>query len=93
MVSAMTLAAEAKSGILERHRMHERDTGSPEVQIALLTARIQELTEHLRANKKDHASRRGLLKMVGRRTSLLRYLSRTDRGRYQRIIASLGLRK
>ena len=73
--------------------MHERDTGSPEVQIALLTARIQELTEHLRANKKDHASRRGLLKMVGRRTSLLSYLSGTDRERYQRIIANLGLRK
>ena len=73
--------------------MHELDTGSPEVQIALLTARILELTEHLKANKKDHASRRGLLKLVGRRTSLLRYLAGTDRERYQRIIASLGLRK
>ncbi len=89
----MTLTAEAKSGILKEHRTHERDTGSPEVQIALLTARILELTEHLKANKKDHASRRGLLKMVGRRTRLLRYLSGTDHARYQRIIAGLGLRK
>lgn len=89
----MSLTAEIKTDILEKHRMHERDTGSPEVQIALLSARIRELTEHLKANKKDHASRRGLLKMVGQRTSLLRYLSGTDRERYQRIIASLGLRK
>ncbi len=93
MFSAMTLTTEAKSGILGKHRMHERDTGSPEVQIALLTARILELTEHLKANKKDHASRRGLLKMVGRRASLLKYLHHSDRERYQRIIASLGLRK
>ena len=89
----MTLTVDAKSGILGKHRMHERDTGSPEVQIALLTARILELTEHLKANKKDHASRRGLLKMVGRRASLLKYLHRNERERYQRIIASLGLRK
>ena len=89
----MSLTAEAKTGILEKHRMHERDTGSPEVQIALLTARIQELTEHLKVNRKDHASRRGLLKMVGLRTRLLRYLAGTDRERYQRIITSLGLRK
>ncbi len=89
----MSLTEEAKTGILEKHRTHERDTGSPEVQIALLTARIQGLTEHLKVNKKDHASRRGLLKMVGRRTSLLRYLSGANRERYQGIITSLGLRK
>ncbi len=89
----MTMTAEAKTGIIQNHRTHERDTGSPEIQIALLTSRIQELTEHLKDNKKDHASRRGLLKMVGRRASLLKYLTRTDRSRYQNIIANLGLRK
>jgi len=89
----MTMTAEAKTGIIQNHRVHERDTGSPEIQIALLTSRIQELTGHLKDNKKDHASRRGLLKMVGRRASLLKYLTRTDRSRYQNIIANLGLRK
>ncbi len=89
----MTLTAETKTGTIEKHRTHERDTGSTEVQVALLTARIQELTGHLKANKKDHASRRGLLKMVGRRASLLKYLTRTNRERYQSIIAALGLRK
>jgi small subunit ribosomal protein S15 len=89
----MTMTAEAKTGLIEQHRIHEKDTGSPEVQIALLTTRIQELTEHLKDNKKDHASRRGLLKMVGRRTSLLKYLAQTNRGRYKQIIATLGLRK
>ncbi len=79
--------------MIRDYRVHERDTGSPEVQIALLTARIQELTEHLRRSKKDHAARRGLLKMVGRRTSLLRYLTRNNRARYKNIIARLGLRK
>jgi len=89
----MSLTAEAKIGIVESHRVHDKDTGSPEVQVALLTTRILELTEHLKLNKKDHAARRGLLKMVGRRTSLLQYLKRVDRGRYQKLIASLGLRK
>ena len=89
----MTMTGEAKAGVINEHRTHEGDTGSPEVQVALLTARIQELTEHLRSNKKDHASRRGLLKMVGRRASLLKYLTRTDRERYKSIIAKLGLRK
>ena len=82
-----------KTGIVENYRVHDRDTGSPEVQIALLTSRIQELTEHLKDNLKDHAARRGLLKMVGRRASLLKYLTRTDRSRYKNIIANLGLRK
>jgi small subunit ribosomal protein S15 len=89
----MSVVAQAKTEIIEKHRVHESDTGSPEVQIALLTSRILELTEHLRANKKDHSARRGLLKLVGRRTSLLRYLTGKDRSRYQRIIADLGLRK
>ncbi len=90
---SMALTIEAKSGLVETHRVHEKDTGSPEVQVAILTGRIRELTDHLRANKKDHASRRGLLKMVGRRASLLKYLTRTDRTRYKKLITSLGLRK
>lgn len=73
--------------------MHEKDTGSPDVQVALLTSRILELTEHLKGNIKDHAARRGLLKMVGRRASLLKYLTRTDRARYKSLISNLGLRK
>lgn len=83
----------AKSTVISDYRIHEKDTGSPEVQIALLTGRIVELTEHMQRNKKDHAARRGLLKMVSRRTSLLGYLTRSDRGRYRDIIARLGLRK
>ena len=90
---AMGMTVEAKTGLIERYRVHEGDTGSPEVQIALLTGRIQELTEHLKVNKKDHAARRGLLKMVSRRANMLKYLTRTDRDRYRKIIASLGLRK
>ena len=89
----MTITAEARTGVIHDYRAHERDTGSAEIQIALLTTRIQELTEHLRSNKKDHAARRGLLKMVGRRASLLKYLTRTDRARYKSIITRLGLRK
>ncbi len=89
----MTMTAEAKAGLIAKYRAHDKDTGSPEVQVALLTGRIQELTGHLKGNKKDHAARRGLLKMVGRRASLLKYLTRTDRSRYQNIIANLGLRK
>ncbi len=89
----MVTEGEAKTATINDYRTHERDTGSPEVQIALLTSRIQELTEHLRGNKKDHAARRGLLKMVGRRSSLLKYLTRSNRSRYKSIIARLGLRK
>jgi small subunit ribosomal protein S15 len=84
---------EAKSGLINEYRIHEKDTGSPEVQIAILTSRIRELTEHLQDNKKDHAARRGLLKMVGRRSSLLRYLTGVDRERYREVITRLGLRK
>ena len=89
----MSITAEAKGKILTDFRVHEKDTGSPEVQIALLTKRITELTDHLRTHKKDHSSRRGLLKMVSRRNSLLKYLTNEDRTRYQQIIGRLGLRK
>ena len=82
-----------KQGIFASSRMHEGDTGSPEVQIALLTARINHLTEHLKTNKQDNHSRRGLFKMVGRRRNLLAYLQKTDIERYRAIVAKLGLRK
>ena len=87
------IALEKKKSVIETHRNHEKDTGSPEVQIAILTERIAELSEHLKAHKKDYSSRRGLLRMVGKRNSLLKYLTHTDRERYQKIIAKLGLRK
>ena len=89
----MSLTVQAKQGVIRESRIHDRDTGSPEVQVAILTSRIQELTEHLRDNKKDHAARRGLLKMVGRRSALLKYLARADRQRYKAVITRLGLRK
>ncbi len=89
----MSITAEEKQQILSDYKVHDKDTGSPEVQIALLTKRINELTEHLKTHKKDHSSRRGLLKMVGKRNSLLKYLTREDRTRYQQIIGKLGLRK
>ena len=87
------MADEKKTKIIDEHRTHENDTGSPEVQVALLTERIAHLTEHLKTHRKDHASRRGLLMMVGRRSRLLKYLTKKDRGRYQRLIGSLGLRR
>ena len=83
----------AKEEIVKKYGVHEGDTGSPEVQIALLTARISYLTEHLKEHKKDHQSRRGLLKMVGQRRRLLSYLSKKDIARYREIIAQLNLRK
>ena len=82
-----------KAEVIEANRLHETDTGSPEVQIAVLTKRINDLTDHLRINKKDHHSRRGLLKMVGQRRNLLNYLTKIDIGRYRTIIAELGSRK
>ena len=82
-----------KQNIIGDFETHEGDTGSPEVQIALLTNRINELTEHLKTHRKDHASRRGLLKMVGTRSALLKYVSSKDIKRYQKIISRLGLRK
>ncbi len=82
-----------KQGIIETYKLHDGDTGSPEVQIALLTDRIIHLTEHLKAHKKDHHSRRGLLKMVGQRRGLLNYLMKKDINRYREIIAKLEIRK
>jgi small subunit ribosomal protein S15 len=82
-----------KSGTIAEHRLHESDTGSPEVQIALLTDRITHLTEHLKAHKKDHHSRRGLLMLVGRRRRLLDYVKKNDVERYRTIIATHGLRR
>ena len=87
------MTAERKLETVQVYRQHDDDTGSPEVQIALLTERIRYLTDHLKTHKKDFSSRRGLLKMVGRRNSLLKYLARTDRQRYLEIIGKLGLRK
>ncbi|MBQ6819156.1 MAG: 30S ribosomal protein S15 [Clostridia bacterium] len=84
---------ELKQQIMKEYAKHEGDTGSPEVQIAVLTARINELTEHLKIHKKDHHSRRGLLMMVGRRRNLLAYLQKKDIERYRSIVARLGLRK
>ncbi|MEW6723688.1 MAG: 30S ribosomal protein S15 [Bacillota bacterium] len=89
----MTLDTESKKAIIAEHQAHEGDTGSPEVQIAILTKRINDLTEHLKTHKKDHHSRRGLLKMVGKRRNLLNYLQKVDIQRYRAIIDKLGLRK
>lgn len=82
-----------KTAVIEANRTHPTDTGSPEVQIAILTARINELTEHLKVHKQDNHSRRGLLKMVGQRRNLLNYLTKIDIERYRAIIAELGIRK
>lgn len=89
----MSLALEQKNEILEKFRTHENDTGSPEVQVALLTARINGLSDHFKQHHKDHHSRRGLLKMVGARRNLLNYLKSKDFNRYRTLIESLGLRR
>ncbi|MDT8285297.1 MAG: 30S ribosomal protein S15 [Thermovirgaceae bacterium] len=86
------LEKEKKQGIIEEYKIHSADTGSPEVQVAILTTRIRELTEHLKIHKKDHHSQRGLLKMVGSRRRLLQYLKNKDFGRYSELIQRLGLR-
>jgi small subunit ribosomal protein S15 len=88
----MTIEAGKKQGVIREYRRDEKDTGSTEVQVALLTTRIRQLTEHLKTHAKDHAARRGLLKMVGRRSSLLKYLNRTERARYLDVIQKLGIR-
>ena len=87
------LTKEKKSTIIDDYKINDSDTGSPEVQIAILTSRINELTEHLKTHKKDHSSRRGLLKMVGTRSALLKYVRNKDMSRYREIIQKLGLRK
>ena len=89
----MSITADQKKQVVSDFKVHEKDTGSPEVQIALLTARINDLRAHFDAHKKDHSSRRGLLKLVSRRNQLLKYLTRVKRERYQQVIARLGLRK
>jgi small subunit ribosomal protein S15 len=89
----MPLLADAKTGVIQQHRLHDTDTGSPEVQIALLSQRIEYLTEHFKVHKKDHHSRRGLLKLVGQRRQLLDYLKRENVDRYRQIVTSLNLRK
>ncbi len=91
--TAMAITKDRKTSIIDQYKRDPSDTGSPEVQIALLTARINELNEHLRTHKKDHASRRGLLMMVSKRNGLLNYLRTTDRARYLAVIGRLGLRK
>lgn len=88
-----SMLKEEKTAIIKEYATHEGDTGSPEVQIAVLTKRINDLTDHLRTHKKDHHSRRGLLKMVGQRRNLLNYLMKNDIERYRAIVARLGLRK
>ncbi|HDH96902.1 MAG TPA: 30S ribosomal protein S15 [Proteobacteria bacterium] len=89
----MALTSAEKQGLIERFRLHESDTGSPEVQIAILTARIEQLNEHFKVHKKDFHSRRGLLKLVSRRRKLLAYLRKYHPDRYKKVIEALGLRK
>jgi small subunit ribosomal protein S15 len=92
-VSAVTLSKEQKQGIIGKFKIHEGDSGSPEVQIALLTEKIHYLTEHFKIHKRDHASRRGLLRMVGQRRRLLDYLKATKVDRYRKVVKELGLRR
>jgi small subunit ribosomal protein S15 len=89
----MALTKEAKTGVIRQYRRHDSDSGSPEVQIAVLTNRITYLTEHFKLHKKDHHSRRGLLELVGRRRRLLNYLQRIDASRYKAVLDRLGIRK
>lgn len=87
------IAAERKTSVITTYRLHDKDTGSPEVQVALLTERINELSDHFKSHAKDHHSRRGLLKIVSQRRRLLEYLRRSDPARYQELIQRLGLRR
>ncbi len=89
----MRLLREKRQEIIEEFKRHDGDTGSPEVQVALFTEKISQLTEHLKAHRKDFAARRGLLMMVGKRSSLLKYLTKLDPGRYRELIGALGLRR
>ena len=89
----MPLDKEKKQDLIHKYRVHEGDTGSPEVQIALITERLEQLNEHFKTHRRDHHSRRGLIKLVGLRRRLLAYLRRTDVDRYRKIVAALGLRK
>ena len=89
----MAVESEAKAKLAEEHGLHGTDTGSPEVQVAIFTERIRQLTAHLQAHKKDHHSRRGLLRLVGKRRRLLNYLNHSDAGRYRALISKLGIRR
>ncbi|HEV8308872.1 MAG TPA: 30S ribosomal protein S15 [Methylomirabilota bacterium] len=89
----MSVPADRKKSLIEGYRLHDSDTGSPEVQIALLTERVNGLTEHFKVHKKDHHSRRGLLKLIGKRRGLLEYLKRKDAERYRQVIEKLGIRR
>jgi small subunit ribosomal protein S15 len=89
----MSVQMEKKGELVQKYRTHEKDTGSPEVQVALLSERINHLTEHFKTHKKDHHSRRGLLKLVGQRRRLLDYLKGKDQNRYKKLIENLGIRK
>ena len=89
----MTLEPDQKKGVIDKHKIHEKDTGSPEVQIALLTERITYLTNHFKTHKKDHHSRQGLLKIVNQRRSLINYLKRNNAPKYRKLIDELGIRK
>jgi small subunit ribosomal protein S15 len=89
----MTMTASRKQELIREYRTSEADAGSPQVQVALLTERIRHITEHLKTSKKDYAARRGLVMLVGKRSRLLKYLQRTNRPEYQRLIAALGLRR
>jgi len=89
----MSITDKRKQEVIGQYRTHEADTGSPEVQVAILSERVRHLTEHLKTHRKDHASRRGLLMMVGKRSRLLKYLRKKDWGRYQTLIQSLGIRR
>ena len=89
----MSIAPSKKKEVIAKYKTHDKDTGSPEVQVAVLTERIAHLTEHLKLNKKDHTSRRGLLMLVGQRRRLLEYVKKEDVARYQKLIGELGLRK
>lgn len=87
------LNREVRTGLIGKHQVHGKDTGSPEVQVALLSSRIAQLTGHLKTNKKDHSSHRGLMRMVSRRRKLLKYLARVDNERYTKLVGTLGLRR
>ncbi len=89
----MSIKKQAKTGLINEYKIHEKDTGSPEVQIAILTERINNLTEHFKVHKKDHSSRRGLLKLVSKRRKLLDYLKKHDSAKYQELLEKLKLRK
>ncbi|UCD36039.1 MAG: 30S ribosomal protein S15 [Nitrospiraceae bacterium] len=89
----MALAKEQKENIIQQYKLHDGDTGSPEVQVALISERLSSLNSHFQTHKKDHHSRRGLLKLVGQRRKLLKYLKSVDAGRYEKLVQQLGLRK